>query len=50
MKKCQNEEYIAIITGKLLVMNEQLTGQLFVFKKTPCDTIQGYRYEFHKNL
>lgn len=33
MKKCQNEQYLAIISGKILIMNEQKTNQLFIFKR-----------------
>lgn len=34
IKKCQDEEYLAIISGKILIMNEQKTNQLFIFKRT----------------
>ena len=33
MQKCQDEEYLAIISGKILIMNEQKTNQLFIFKR-----------------
>ena len=33
MQKCPNEEYIAIVSGKILIMNEQQTNQLFIFKR-----------------
>lgn len=33
MQKCPNEEYLAIISGKILIMNEQQTNQLFIFKR-----------------
>lgn len=34
MQKCQNEEYLAVISGKNLIAAEQKINQLFVFKKT----------------
>jgi hypothetical protein len=33
MQKCQNEEYLAVVSGKILIMNEQMTNQLFIFKR-----------------
>ena len=33
MTKSQDEEYLAVISGKILIMNEQKTNQLFIFKK-----------------
>jgi len=33
IQKSDDEEYLAIISGKILIMNEQATNQLFVFKK-----------------
>lgn len=33
MAKSQDEEYLAVISGKILIMNEQKTNQLFIFKK-----------------
>ena len=33
MQKCQNEVYIAVISGKNLIRNEQVANQLFIFKK-----------------
>lgn len=34
MQKDQNEEYLAVISGKNLIANEQKTNQLFVYKRT----------------
>jgi hypothetical protein len=31
--KCQNEEYIAVLSGKHLVREEHLLSQLFVYRK-----------------
>jgi hypothetical protein len=33
IQKCQNEQYLAIISGKNLIMNEQKINQLFIFKR-----------------
>lgn len=33
MQKCQDEEFLGIVSGKVLIMNEQKTNQLFIFKK-----------------
>ena len=30
---CQNEEYLGIISGKNLIMNEQKTNQLFIYRR-----------------
>ena len=35
MAKSANEDYIAVISGKILIMNEQKTNQLFIFHKQP---------------
>lgn len=37
MQKCQNEEYLAIISGKNLIAAEQKINQLFVFKRKEKD-------------
>jgi hypothetical protein len=37
MNKCQNEEYLAIISGKNLIAAEQKINQLFVFKRKEED-------------
>ena len=31
IQKNSNEEFIAVISGKLLIMNTQATNQLFIF-------------------
>jgi len=33
IKKSKNEEFVGVISGKILIMNEQFTNQLFIFKK-----------------
>ena len=33
MQKCQNDEYLAIITGKNLVASEQKINQLFIYRR-----------------
>jgi hypothetical protein len=33
IQKCQNEQYLAIVSGKNLIMNEQKINQLFIFKR-----------------
>ena len=33
MQVCQDDEYLAVISGKILIMNEQSTNQLFIFKR-----------------
>lgn len=33
IQKCQNEEYLAVISGKNLIAGEQKTNQLFIFTK-----------------
>lgn len=38
MQKCQDEQVLAIITGKILIMNEQKTNQLFIFKRVKSIT------------
>jgi hypothetical protein len=40
----QDEEFVAIISGKTLLMNEQFTNQLFLFKRI------GANYELHKRI
>lgn len=32
LQKCQNEKYIAVISGKKLIGNEEKINQLFIFK------------------
>ena len=32
IQKCQNDEYIAVISGKRLIGNEEKINQLFVFR------------------
>ena len=47
--KCQNEEYLAVLSGKNLIMAEQKVNQLWIFKKKYN---QGQRdsYEQHKRI
>tara|TARA_B110000285_G_C14973519_1_gene537785 strand:- start:633 stop:803 length:171 start_codon:yes stop_codon:yes gene_type:complete len=33
MVKSKDEEYVAFLTGKLLIMNEKKINQLYVFKR-----------------
>ena len=33
IQKSKDEQYLAIISGKILIMNEQKTNQLFIFKR-----------------
>lgn len=33
MQASQNEDYIAVISGKNLIMNQQFANQLFIFKR-----------------
>lgn len=45
MVKCQNEEYVAIITGKRLVMNEFKPNQLYVITREPTDeNKRGFKF------
>ena len=37
MQKCQNEEYLAVISGKNLIASEQKTNQLFIFQRVRND-------------
>ena len=39
MQKSQDEEFVAVISGKILIMNQQFCNQLFIFKKS------GNKYE-----
>lgn len=32
MKKCENDQYLAVLTGKNLIKEEQIINQLFIFK------------------
>lgn len=55
MQKCQNEEYIAVISGKILIMNEQKTNQLFILKRQrnqngERDTFVQYKRVLLKDL
>lgn len=44
MAKSQDENYLAVVSGKILIMNEQKTNQLFIFKrdKNPNGGIDKY--------
>ena len=33
IQKCQNETYLALLTGKKLIMSENKANQLFIYKK-----------------
>jgi hypothetical protein len=33
IQKCQNEEYLAVLTGKNLIMQEQKLNQIYIFKR-----------------
>ena len=46
IQKCQNEEYIAIISGKNLILSEQKPNQLFIYKRERKGN--GQRDEFVK--
>ena len=51
MVKSEDENYIAIISGKNLVMNEQKQNQLFIFKRKPAITDFDYDdYEQYKRI
>ena len=39
MAKSINDEFIGVITGKILVMSEQKMNQLYVFRKRKRDEI-----------
>jgi hypothetical protein len=45
MQTCQNEEYLAIISGKNLIMNEQKINQLFIYKRKKS-TVVGVKDSF----
>ena len=47
--KCQNEEYLAVLSGKNLIMAEQKVNQLWIFRKK---SNHGNRdsYEQHKRI
>ena len=45
MQKCQDEEYLGVISGKILIMNEQKTNQLFIFKRVKSN---GERDKFEQ--
>ena len=35
MQKCQNEQYLAFITGKNLIRNQQKANQLYIYRINP---------------
>jgi hypothetical protein len=37
LSACQNEEYLGIISGKNLIMNEQKTNQLLIYRRRRCN-------------
>jgi hypothetical protein len=37
IQKCQNEQYLAVITGKNLIMAQQKFNQLYLFKREPSN-------------
>ena len=51
LQKSACEKYIAVISGKNLVMNEQKQNQLFVLKKDYAESIFGYdSFRLHKKI
>lgn len=38
IQKDEDEQYLAIISGKILIMNEQKTNQLFIYKRYPSNS------------
>lgn len=48
MNKCQDEEYLAIISGKNLIAAEQKINQLFVFKRKGGDNDDDDDVEFEQ--
>jgi hypothetical protein len=49
LQKCQNEEWLAIISGKNLIRGEQKPNQLFIYKRVRR---AGHRddWDFHTNV
>lgn len=45
IQKSKDEEYLAIISGKNLIMNVQKQNQLFIFKKVPSNDELGLKYD-----
>ena len=45
MQKSECETFVAVISGKILIMNQQFCNQLFIFKKT-----SGAKYEQYKRI
>ena len=46
MKASEDENYLAIISGKILIMNEQKCNQLFIFKRIDNQR----RFELHVRI
>lgn len=42
IQKCQNDRYIAVITGKNLIRQEQKFNQLFLFRRNEKDTFDRF--------
>ena len=45
IQKCQNDEYIAVISGKKLIGNEEKINQLFIFQKKPSSGDERAQFE-----
>ena len=51
MQKSQDDNCLAIISGKNLVMSEQKQNQLFIFKRERTDDFDGYdNFALHKRI
>jgi hypothetical protein len=49
IQKDQDEQYLAIISGKILIMNEQFTNQLFIYKREKSNSGVD-RFEFKERV
>ena len=50
MEISNDEEFLAIISGKNLVMNEQFTNQLFIYRKTKNQYDGNDRFVLEKRV
>ena len=50
IQKSVDEQYVAIISGKLLIMDAQFCNQLFIFKRIPQPDGVLDKFELHKRV
>lgn len=51
MQVSQNEDFLAVISGKNLIMNEQKPNQLFIFKRIKdYNTDAMDKFELHTRI